>query len=68
VDFSKELGKALHRPAFLPAPDLAIKTLLGAEFAEQVLFASQRVVPTKLMESGFEFEYPTLPEAFSAIL
>ena len=67
TDFGRELGKAMHRPAVLPAPAFGLKLLLGGQFAEEVLLASQRVVPRVLEESGFEFAHPTLGEAFEAI-
>lgn len=68
ADFGKTLGKALHRPAILPTPALALKVLLGAEFAREVLLASQRVIPTRLGASGFHWNHPTLGEALAAIL
>jgi uncharacterized protein (TIGR01777 family) len=55
------LARALHRPALLPAPALALRLVLG-EFAGEVL-ASQRVVPTALQASGFRFEHPDLESA-----
>jgi uncharacterized protein len=67
-DFGKALGKALKRPAVLPAPGFGLKLLLGGEFADEVLLASQRVVPTRLEESGFEFSHPHLPAALGAVL
>lgn len=50
------LGAALHRPALLPVPSFALRMVLG-EFAEQIT-ASQRVVPTALLEAGFTFRHP----------
>ncbi|MGF1664786.1 MAG: TIGR01777 family oxidoreductase [Acidimicrobiia bacterium] len=67
-DFGKALGRALKRPALLPAPGFGLKLLLGGEFADEVLLASQRVVPTRLEQSGFEFSHPHLPAALDAVL
>lgn len=67
-DFGKALGRAMRRPAVLPAPALGLKLLLGGEFADEVLLASQRVVPTRLEQSGFEFSHPHLPAALDAVL
>lgn len=53
--FAKELGSAMGRPSFFPAPAFGLKLLLGSEFAEQVLLASQRVIPEVLMSTGFEY-------------
>jgi uncharacterized protein (TIGR01777 family) len=60
-DVVKALARVLHRPAFVPAPALALRLVLG-EFAGEVL-ASQRVVPGRLQESGFVFEHPDLDSA-----
>ena len=56
--FTKELGKALGRPAPWVVPGFALKIVLG-EFAEEIL-AGQRALPTVLHESGFEFTHRTL--------
>ena len=66
AEFTKELGRALHRPAPWIVPGFALKIVLG-EFAEEVL-GGQRAVPTKLHDSGFEFAHRTLPEALAAEL
>jgi uncharacterized protein (TIGR01777 family) len=68
ADFSRSLGRALRRPAVLPAPAFGLKLLLSPGFAEEVLLASQRVVPEVLTASGFEFFHPTLETAFKAVL
>ncbi len=68
AEFAKALGHALHRPAILPAPAAALKLLLGAEFAREVLLAGQRVVPTRLAGTGFEWSHPGLEQALAAIL
>jgi uncharacterized protein (TIGR01777 family) len=68
ADFTKALGSALHRPAFLPLPAFALKAVLGAEAASELLLGSQRVVPSKLKSSGFEFEHPDIAQAFAGIL
>jgi uncharacterized protein (TIGR01777 family) len=65
-EFTKALGRALHRPAFMPAPYLGLRLLFG-EFAK-VLFASQRVLPKVALESGFQFEYPEIDAALRQIL
>lgn len=60
-EIASALGHALHRPAVLPAPTFALRLVIG-EFADYVL-ASQRVVPERLVESGFVFEHPDLEDA-----
>jgi uncharacterized protein (TIGR01777 family) len=66
AEFTRKLGKEVHRPAIIPAPPFALKLLLG-EFAGVVL-ASQRAVPRALLESGFKFRYPTLETALGELV
>ena len=56
--FAQTLAKALHRPAILPMPQIALKCLLGESAC--LLLDSQRVIPQKLLESGFGFTFPNL--------
>jgi uncharacterized protein (TIGR01777 family) len=65
-DFSKALGRALHRPAVASVPALAIKLLYG-EMAE-VVTGGQRAVPARALELGYSFEHPELGEALSSAL
>nr|WP_079075226.1 TIGR01777 family oxidoreductase [Streptomyces atriruber] len=60
------MGRVLHRPALLPAPAPALRLVLG-EMAGDVL-GSQRVLPTRLLESGFAFAFPAIDEAIRAAL
>ena len=53
-DFAKGLGRQLCRPAILPMPTSAVQTIFG-EMGEELLLASQRAVPSKLLDSGFRF-------------
>ena len=64
--FSKILGKALRRPAWLPVPGLFVRLALG-EMAKMLL-SGQRVLPKRLLESGFEFEHENLESALNAIM
>ncbi|TNE77976.1 MAG: TIGR01777 family protein [Gammaproteobacteria bacterium] len=65
--FTKALGKAVHRPALFPMPALVAKLLFG-EMAEELLLTGQRAVPRKLLESGYRFRFPELSLALSEIL
>jgi uncharacterized protein (TIGR01777 family) len=65
TEFTRQLAGALHRPAFLPAPEFGVKLLYG-EMA-QILFASQRVKPAAAEAAGFVFRYPQLRPALDAI-
>jgi uncharacterized protein len=57
----------MHRPSLIPAPKFALKLLLG-ESAEELLFFSQRVYPTRLIAAGFPFARPELGEALASVL
>ena len=65
AEFSQALGHALSRPAFLPAPALALKIAMG-EMSELVL-ASQKVEANKIQEAGFTFKFPKIQEALNDI-
>lgn len=64
-DFARELGRALHRPAVLPAPAFALRLALGG-FADSVLM-SQRVLPKALAAAGFGFVHLTAADAVRAL-
>ena len=64
--FARALGRALHRPAVLPLPALALKAIFGK--AATVLLASQRVESRALAQWRFAFEFPTLDTALADIV
>lgn len=64
--FTKELGRALHRPTLFPLPAFAAKLILG-EMAKGLLLSSARVEPKKLLASGYVFRTPTLKAAFDTL-
>ena len=64
--FSQMVGATMGRPAFLPAPGIAIRTLLGE--MSTILLDGQRAVPQKLEAAGFIFKYGTAQEALSTLL
>jgi hypothetical protein len=66
ADFSRALGRALHRPSLLPAPAFALRLLLG-EMAGPLLLASQRVLPAKPQALGFQFTHPRLDAALASL-
>lgn len=66
-DFATELGRVLGRPSFARVPAVALKALYG-EAAEAALLASQRVKPSRLQASGFQFLHPTLEPALRFLL
>ena len=65
-DLAKALGKALHRPSFIPAPGFMVKWVLG-EFGS-VILEGQRVIPRRLLDNGFVFQYPDIKKALESIV
>jgi uncharacterized protein (TIGR01777 family) len=61
--FIKALGRALRRPTVVPIPPFVVKVLIGSELAEALVLEGQRVVPTVLLDSGFEFQDADLETA-----
>lgn len=61
-EFTKTLGRVLHRPTLVPAPALALRIALG-EMADEMLLASARVLPQRLIASGYRHTDPTLGPA-----
>jgi hypothetical protein len=67
AELTDTLGRVLHRPTVTRAPEFALKLAYG-EMAEEVLFASQRVMPRRLLDAGFTFSYPGLEGALRHVL
>jgi uncharacterized protein (TIGR01777 family) len=65
-EFARALGRAMHRPAWLPTPGLALRLLLG-EMADALLLSGQRAIPAKAERLGFTFAYRDLDAALRAI-
>jgi uncharacterized protein len=65
--FGRALGKALHRPAIVPVPRRALQLLLG-EMADELIFVSQRVLPSRLLDSGYAFQDPEIDPALERVL
>ena len=65
-DFTRKLAAALHRPAVLPVPEIALKLLLGS--FGSALVASQHARPAALEADGFEFRFGTLEAAFADLV
>jgi uncharacterized protein (TIGR01777 family) len=67
AEFARALGKAMRRPAFMPAPGFALRLALG-EMADALLLSGQRAVPSRPEKLGFTFRYPRVEEALAAIV
>lgn len=65
AEFVRALGRALSRPAIIPAPAFALKMALGE--MSQIVLSSQRVVPRALEHAGYDFRYLRLADALAAL-
>ncbi len=68
LEFTKTLGAILKRPTLLPVPLAGPRLLFGRELVEELLLASQRVIPETLIASGFQFTHPSLEPALRSML
>ncbi len=66
-EFTKALARHLHRPAILPLPAFAIRTLFG-EMGREMFLSSCRAIPSKLQSAGYTFATPTLKSALETLL
>ncbi len=66
-EFSKALGRAVHRPAFVPVPKFAVTALRGEELADAVA-GGARVLPRRALDGGYEFRQPDLDGALTSAL
>lgn len=67
AEFTKALGRALGRPAIVPAPGFALKLLFG-EMAQHLLLDGQKVLPRRLESAGYKFQYPHLDDALRDVV
>jgi uncharacterized protein (TIGR01777 family) len=65
-EFTAALARALHRPAIFPAPAFALRAALGG-FSTEIL-GSKKVMPKVLTEAGFDFDYPHVSNALTALV
>lgn len=66
-EMTRAVAGALHRPAVLPVPRLALRALFG-EMADEAILASTRVEPAVLQAQGFRWRHPDLASALAALL
>lgn len=67
IQFTKTLASVLHRPALFPVPAFVMRLAFG-EMADELLLASDRVEPRRLLDSGYTFQFPTLKSSLEHIL
>jgi uncharacterized protein (TIGR01777 family) len=64
-EFSRELASSLSRPCIFKVPEFVLRMMMG-EMADLVIYG-QRVVPKRLQDSGYEFIFPTISQAFDCL-
>jgi uncharacterized protein (TIGR01777 family) len=67
IDVTRAAARALRRPVWLPAPAFALRLALG-RVADALLLSSQRVIPERLLEAGFDFEDRTIEGAVASLI
>jgi uncharacterized protein (TIGR01777 family) len=67
AEFSKFLARVLSKPLLFTLPSFILKAALG-QMGKELLLASTRVIPKKLIESGYSFEHPELGPALRSLL
>jgi len=65
AQLTRELAAAVHRPAFFNVPSPVLRVALGSGLATELLLASQRVLPARLLATGYEFATPDLKTALA---
>jgi hypothetical protein len=68
AEFTALLARVLSRPAILPAPAFALRLALGREMAEELLLTGSRVIPDRLLASGYQFRHVDLEAALRHVL
>lgn len=66
-EFTRTLGKVLKRPAVFPLPVIVVKLLMG-QMGEELLLAGKRVLPIKISDAGYKFQYEKLENALFDVL
>lgn len=66
LEFTHTAAKVLHRPSIFPTPGWPMRLMMGEQ--ADLLLEGQRVVPRRLLESGFVFAYPSLKEALESLV
>ena len=65
-EFTKALGKQLHRPTIFPLPEFVLKLIFGE--GSTVLTGSKEIYPKALLDAGFQFKYPTIKDSLYHLL
>lgn len=68
AEFTKTLGRVLHRPMFFAAPAFALRIVVGRELADELVLAGQRVLPRRLLDAGYDFRFRDAEAALQSAL
>ncbi|HXZ82621.1 MAG TPA: TIGR01777 family oxidoreductase [Acidimicrobiales bacterium] len=68
AEFTEAFARAVHRRSRLGVPGFVLEAAMGREVVEDVILASQRALPRRLTETGFDFSFSCLDDAFAAAL
>lgn len=68
LEFTKTLGRVLHRPTLIPTPTRALNAMFGEDMVREMLLGGTRAVPAKLQAAGFRWLHPTLEVALRDLL
>lgn len=68
AEFSRTLGRVLGRPALVPVPPLALRLIFGRDAADEAMLTGSRLVPARLLGTGFRFRHPELEGALRHVL
>jgi uncharacterized protein (TIGR01777 family) len=63
AEYTKTLARVLGRPALIPTPRFGLAAVVGGEAADEMLIGGARVLPERLSQSGYKFQYPELEGA-----
>ena len=66
-DFTKVLGKVLKRPTIVPMPDVFVKLIMG-QMGEELLLAGKKILPVKILDAGYIFQYEKLENALKNVV
>ena len=67
AEFTHALARVLHRPTIIPVPAFAVRIAFG-DFADEGVLASARVLPKRLIDAGFKFQFAALDDALAGLL
>jgi uncharacterized protein len=68
LEFTRALGRVLHRPTVFPVPAPALRLVFGSALTNEAVLSDQRVVPARLLEAGYRFAFPRIEAALDAHL